>query len=62
MTLETEELGFEVVNGEDRFYSAGVTEQGRLLFLVWTMRGEKIRAITAFDAPHPVRKEWERRK
>jgi uncharacterized DUF497 family protein len=62
MTLETEDLGFEVENGEERFNSAGITAGGRLLFLVWTMRAEKVRAVTAFDAPYSVRKEWEERK
>jgi uncharacterized DUF497 family protein len=44
------------VNGQERFSSVGITECGRLLFVVWTMRGEKIRAVTAFDAPYAVRR------
>ena len=36
---------------EPRFKSLGITRQGRILVVVWTLRGDRIRAVTAFDAP-----------
>jgi uncharacterized DUF497 family protein len=62
LTLDSADLEFEVVGGEERYTAAGPTNSGRLLFLVWTMRRERVRAVTAFDAPHAVRKEWEKRR
>ena len=32
---------------EDRYYALGITDSGRLLFTVFTMRGNKIRVISA---------------
>jgi uncharacterized DUF497 family protein len=62
MVNDPEELYYDVVKGEERYHSAGMTNTGRLLFLVWTVRREKIRAVTAFDAPRVVQKEWEKRR
>jgi uncharacterized DUF497 family protein len=36
---------------EERFKSVGRTRGGRILAVVFTLRGDLIRAITAFDAP-----------
>ena len=35
--------------GEERFRIVGKTKKGRLLFIVFTMRGKKIRIISARD-------------
>ena len=44
------DLNFELVNNEERYRSVGLTDGGRLLAVVWTIRNGKIRAITAFPA------------
>lgn len=36
---------------EPRFKSLGITNRGRILVAIWTLRGDKVRAVTAFDAP-----------
>jgi uncharacterized DUF497 family protein len=55
--VETEELllgdpldiGFDVVDGEERWSFLGETSQGRILRVVITLRGELIRVVTAFE-------------
>jgi uncharacterized DUF497 family protein len=44
------DLDYDVINGEERYRSVGVTNGGRFLLLVWTVREGKIRAVTAFTA------------
>lgn len=44
------DLEYEIVSGEDRYRSLGLTSKGRLLIVVWTAREGKIRAITAYRA------------
>ena len=45
------EMGFEVTEqGEERWSYLGETALSRLLYLVITLRGERIRVVTAFDA------------
>jgi uncharacterized protein len=59
MPEETEEVilsnpldtGFDVIDGEDRWAYVGETGQGRILRIVITLRGERIRVVTAFEAP-----------
>ncbi len=48
------DLGFEIRNGEERFSQAGATRSGRILVIVITWRGEKVRVVTAFPAPKPL--------
>ena len=43
-------MDVEDESGEERWYVAGVTNGLRVLVLVFTYRGEKIRPITAWDA------------
>jgi len=45
------DLGSEVVDGEERWSYVGETSQGRILRIVITLRGERMRVITAFEAP-----------
>ena len=44
---------------EDRYRVLGKTDEGRMLFLVFTLRGGKIRVITARDAHKKERKAYE---
>ena len=44
------DVDYGQVNDEERFRSVGLTDQGRLLSAVWTIRNGKVRAITAFPA------------
>jgi uncharacterized DUF497 family protein len=43
------DVGFDVVNGEERWSYLGETNEGRILRVVITMRGERIRVLTAFE-------------
>lgn len=45
--------------GEARFYALGSTDLGRLLAVVYTLRGEKIRVISARDMSRREQKEYE---
>jgi uncharacterized DUF497 family protein len=47
-------------NREIRYYALGRTDAGRLLFVVYTLRAEKIRIISARDMTRRERKEYER--
>lgn len=47
---EPVDVSFETTHGEERYRSVGLTNAGRLLSAVWTIRGGRIRAITAFPA------------
>lgn len=44
------DLAFDLVDGEERYRSVGLTDGGRLLSVAWTIRNGKVRAITAFPA------------
>jgi uncharacterized protein len=44
------DIGFETVEGEGRWTVVGHTDSLRFLVVVWTMRSENIRPITAFEA------------
>lgn len=67
--IECEEVFFNtpfIVNGdethsstEDRFYILGKTDKGRLLFIVFTVRKNKIRVISARDMSRKERKIYE---
>jgi hypothetical protein len=44
---------------ELRWYALGCTDAGRLLFIVYTLRGEKVRVISARDMTPRERKDYE---
>lgn len=44
------EIEFHVINDEDRWLIVGVSEAGRFLTIVWTVRNEAIRVITGWDS------------
>jgi hypothetical protein len=52
------DLEFQVVNGEDRYTSVGHTRLMRILLVLWTLRGEAIRPVTAFDVSSALTKEY----
>lgn len=52
------DLEFQVVDGEDRYTSVGHTRQMRILFVAWTLRGEAIRPITAYDAASALAEDY----
>jgi uncharacterized protein len=41
--------------GEERWYALGVTDSLRVLFLVLTFRGDRVRPITGWDAGKELR-------
>jgi uncharacterized protein len=47
---EAIDLGYEFVNSEERWTSVGHTSRMRILVVVWTMRGESVRPVTAYEA------------
>jgi len=46
-------------HNEARFYALGRTDAGRLLFVVYTLREEKVRVISARDMTRRERREYE---
>jgi uncharacterized DUF497 family protein len=44
------DLEFQTESGEERFAQIGETNAGRILVIISTWRGTKIRVVTAFDA------------
>jgi uncharacterized DUF497 family protein len=45
---------------EDRFYALGQTDNGRPLFVIFTLRGDLIRAISARDMNRKEREVYRR--
>jgi uncharacterized DUF497 family protein len=52
------DLRADVVDGEERYTGVGHTKRLRVLVLVWTMRGDATRPITAFDASERLAKRY----
>ena len=52
------DLGADVAGGEERYTGVGHTDLLRVLVLVWTMRGDRTRPITAFDASERLAKRY----
>ena len=52
------DIDFDAVNGEERWTSVGHTDSFRVVVVVWTMRGESVRPITAVDASKRLREEY----
>ena len=44
------DIGMELIGGEERYRSVGMTVRGRLLTVVWTMRAGKLRAVTVVSS------------
>lgn len=45
--------------GEQRLVSLGMGGKGRILVVVWAVRGERIRIISAWKANQPQRRRYE---
>ena len=56
------ELDYEVFEAEDRWTSIGHTDRLRVLKLVWTLRGDAVRVVTALDASKSEAREYLRAK
>ncbi len=52
------DLDMEVVDSEERYASVGHTNGLRVLIIVWTMRGETTRPVTAFEASERLAKRY----
>ena len=52
------DLDSDVIDGEERYRSIGVTNGGRLLLVVYTLRKGKIRPVTAFPASASNKKDF----
>ena len=42
-------VGFDVVNGEERWSYLGETNDGRILWITVTLRSKRVRVVTAFE-------------
>ena len=49
-------------SGEDRWYALGATKKLRVLFLVYTYHGDRVRPVTAWDAGKKLRELYFRSK
>jgi hypothetical protein len=56
------DLAYEGVDGEDRYRSVAMTDSGRLLAAIRTLRDGKVRAVTAFPASATYNKLFPERK
>jgi uncharacterized DUF497 family protein len=56
------DLAYQMVDGEERYRSVGMTDSGRLLVAIWTLRDGKVRAVTAFPASATYKKLFPERK
>jgi uncharacterized DUF497 family protein len=48
------DIGLDVVDGEERSSHVGETNEGRILLVVMTFRGNRMRVVTAFEPD----KQW----
>jgi hypothetical protein len=46
-------------NGEQRFVTLGMGAKNRILIVVWTLRGDCVRLISAWKANQPQRRRYE---
>jgi uncharacterized DUF497 family protein len=49
------DLDYQTEGGEDQFKSLGLTDRGRAVVAVWTIRDFRIRAVTAYPATRQMR-------
>ena len=48
-------VDFNNESGEERWFAVGATGNVRILYLIYTFRGDKIRPITGWDASNAMR-------
>jgi uncharacterized DUF497 family protein len=58
LTNNAMDLGYELIDDEERYRAVGLTGAGRLLTVVWTPRNGCIRAVTGFPATVSDRKAF----
>ena len=51
-------VNYDIISGEDRWTAIGETDQHRLLIVVYTMRADRIRTVTAYQAKEQLRVEY----
>ena len=56
------DLEAELRNGEERVPHIGETDTGRILVVVTTMRGKKVRIVTAWPAKERLRRYFQTQK
>jgi len=56
------DLNFESVEGESRWTSVGHSNALRVLLVVWTIRGDRCRAVTARSAGKKVERAYMRQR
>ena len=59
---DPEDLDFAMFGEEERWTAIGHTNRLRILLVVWTIRDDATRVVTAWDAPQALRKAYLRRK
>jgi uncharacterized DUF497 family protein len=61
--LDPHRIGTDAYNAEAerRWAAIGATEDGRILYVVYTVRGGRVRVITAYDASPTDRRRYRRR-
>jgi uncharacterized DUF497 family protein len=62
MENDPTDLGYDVVKGEPRWTVVGHTNLIRVLVVMWTVRGEKVRIVTAWQAPRKLLSNYLRSK
>jgi uncharacterized protein len=62
MTNDPIFVGFSDETGEDRWYVVGATLSLRVLYLTFTVRDERVRAVTGWDATRKLREAYFRKR
>jgi uncharacterized protein len=52
------DIDYDVIGGEERWTVIGETDQTRVLIVVFTMRDELVRTVTAYEASVRTRTEY----
>ena len=52
------DIDYDVIGGEERWTVLGATDQMRVLIIVFTMRDDSVRTVTAYEASARVRTEY----
>ena len=55
---EEVDIDYDVVGGEERWVVAGETDLARVLIVVYTMREDHLRVVTAFEASSQMRARY----
>ena len=55
-------VDFSDESGEECWYALGATDALRVIFMVFTFRGERIRPVAAWNAGRALREAWFRRE